>query len=79
MMLSENLWLGYNLFLIELYAHLSVGFVLYHVSDLMGNHFYGQTLKCLWKFKDVVVVISVTRGVLQQLYPRGKMSLTFTS
>lgn len=54
-MLLENFRPGYNLFLIELYAHLSVGFVLYNASDLMGNHFYWQTLKWLWKFKDVVM------------------------
>ncbi len=39
-----NLWPGYNLFLIKVYAGLSVGFVPYNVSDLMGNHFYRQTL-----------------------------------
>ena len=44
-MLLENLQLGYNLLLMELYAHLSVGFVLYNVSDLMGNHFYRQRQK----------------------------------
>lgn len=36
-MLREDLLLDYNLFLIELNAHPSEGFVLYNVSDLMGS------------------------------------------
>lgn len=46
-MLLENLGLGYNLFLIELYTHPSMGFVLYNVPDLMGNHFYRQKTKAI--------------------------------
>ena len=44
-MLLENLRPGYNLFLIELYTRLSVEFVRYNVSDLMGGNFYRRTLK----------------------------------
>lgn len=53
-MLLQNLQLGCNLFLIELYAPLSIGFVLYNVSDLMGHHFCKEE-EWSWKFMDVVV------------------------
>lgn len=48
--LLGNVWLGYNLSLIELYAHLSVRFVLYNVSDLMLHSFYRQVHKCYHAF-----------------------------
>lgn len=38
-MLLENLRFSFNLFLIELYAHLSAGFLLYNVANLMGHIF----------------------------------------
>lgn len=60
-MLLENLRPGHNLFLIELYACLSVGFVLYNVSDLMGYHFYRQTLKGSQGMKDVALHFGIQR------------------
>lgn len=48
--LLQNVWLGYNLSLIELYAHLSMRFVLYNVSDLMCHEFYTQVINAVMPF-----------------------------
>lgn len=61
----ENLRPGHNLFLIELYACLSMGFVLYNVSDLMGYHFYRKTLKGSRKMKDVAVHFGIQKRVFE--------------